>query len=167
MTAPARTDPTTAGCSPALACWSPADLPADTRTKRLVDRVVPRTGAGAFTFFVAVAVMVSVAGRIPDRPGLVVVASASGLAGAWCITNFWRCRQAHCVVTGVGWLALAAVAGFETGYGQSVIGGDEDLVFLVILAIALAFEFGVYVTRGTNALTRQQNSRRQPEPPHG
>jgi hypothetical protein len=53
-----------------------------------------------------------------------------------------------------GWLALSGFVFVEEGMGHSLIAGDEQLVFLAVLGIALAFEFAWYLVRGTNALTR-------------
>jgi hypothetical protein len=138
--------------SRALCGWAPPDLPADTPVKRRIDRLLPRNGPGAFLFFGLVAVALSVAGSFPTRPYLGTVAAASALAGGWCAVNFWRCRHAHCVVSAVGWLGLAAFSAVEVVLGRSVIGGNEGLVFLGILGVALLFEVGVYAARGTNAL---------------
>lgn len=87
-------------------CTSPPTLTADSGAKRAADRVLPR-GPAACAFFVAVAVLMELASRLPLRAGLTVAGIAIGAAGAWCSVNFWRCRHAHCVVTGAGWLALS------------------------------------------------------------
>jgi len=74
-------------------------------------------------------------------------------AGSWCALNFWRCRQAHCLVTGSGWLLLALLAAAEAGFGHSLIGGDEQLVFLAILVGGLGFECIWYLVHRDNAMT--------------
>jgi hypothetical protein len=85
------------------------------------------------------------------------VDTAAFLAGgSWCTMNFWRCRQAHCLLTGSGWLLLALFTVAEAGLGHSLIGGDEQLVFLGILAIGLVFEGTWYLMHRTNALTPAQ-----------
>jgi hypothetical protein len=141
-----------------LGGWSPPDLPADTPLKRLSDRLLPRSGLGACLFFGLVAVVLFVAGTLPTRPYLGLVAVASALAGGWCAVNFWRCRHAHCVVTAVGWLALAAFTTVEFVLGRSLIADSEGLVFLGVLAVALLFEVGVYAARGTNALAGSRSA---------
>ena len=95
--------------------------------------------------------------RILPAPACLIVDGAAALgAGTWCALNFWRCRHAHCLITGTGWLALALFAFAEagTGTGHSLIGGDEQLVFVAVLAIGLIFEGAWYLTHRTNALTR-------------
>jgi hypothetical protein len=42
----------------------------------------------------------------------------------------------------------------EAGLGRSLIGGDEQLVFLAVLAAAVAFEVAWRCARGTSAVTR-------------
>jgi hypothetical protein len=136
----------------ALWGWSPPRFPADTAFKRLVDRVQPRTGVGLLAFFAAVVVLLNVGQLLPRRADLATVGLAALLAGAWCALNFWRCRHAHCALTGVGWLALAVFTFAEAAVGRSVIGGDEPVVFLVVLGLGLAFEAGWYLRRGTNSI---------------
>jgi hypothetical protein len=59
---------------------------------------------------------------IPIALGVFLVSRAIGPAGlflaglyfgaysAYCLANFARCREAHCVITGAGWGILAIVA---------------------------------------------------------
>jgi len=70
------------------------------------------------------------------------------------VLNFWRCRHAHCVVSSTGWLVLSVLAFTGAGLGRSLIGGDEQLVFLAVLAAAVAFEVVWRCARGTSAVTR-------------
>jgi len=51
-------------------------------------------------FFVAVALGLSV-------PSLLVGALITLVASTYCLLNFWRCREAHCIVSGTEWGALA------------------------------------------------------------
>jgi hypothetical protein len=90
--------------------------------------------------------------HLPTRAGLAVVGLVVLMAGVWCSLNFWRCRHAHCLVTGAGWLALGVFAFTETVLGHSIIGGYELAVFLGVLAAALIFECSWYLTRHTNAI---------------
>ena len=136
----------------ALCGWSPPSLFADTRAKRLVDRVV----VGAVPALVVLAVVVAllnVAPHLPLRAALVLVGLAALAAGGWCSLNFWRCRHAHCLVTGPGWLGFSVFCFAEAGVGHSLIGGYEQPAFLGILALAVAFEAGWRSVKGTNAVT--------------
>src|SRR5215831_14166082 len=133
--------------------WSPPGLPADTPAKRRVDRLLPRAGWPAVAYFAAVIGLLGLAQLLPAPAYLVVDAVAFLAAGSWCALNFWRCRQAHCLLTGSGWLLLALFAAAEAGVGHSLISGDEQLVFLAILAIGLGFEAIWYLMHRTNAVT--------------
>ncbi|MGH7609470.1 MAG: hypothetical protein ACREOD_05955 [Candidatus Dormibacteria bacterium] len=137
-----------------LAC-SPPRLAADTRGKRIIDRLQP-TGVGQWVFFAVVAVSVSVAPSLPVRPGLAVDLVATVAASAWCLGNFWRCREAHCIVTGLGWAALAGLEVAEIVLGHSIISGDEGRAFVAILVIAMIFQCVWRTCCGTNALIHQR-----------
>jgi hypothetical protein len=77
-----------------------------------------------------------------------------GAASAWCLVNFWRCRQAHSIVTGTGWAALAVLIAIEFAVGRSFVLGSEGLVFLAILVVGVGFEALWRLLHGTNALVR-------------
>src|SRR6266567_377915 len=133
--------------------WSPPVLTADTLVKRRVDHILPRTGWPAVAYFAAVIGLLGLAQVLPAPAYLAVDAVAFLLGGTWCALNFWRCRHAHCLLTGSGWLLLALFAAAEAGLGRSLIGGDEQLAFLGILAAGLLFEGAWYLVRRDNAVT--------------
>lgn len=134
--------------------WSPPPLPADTQLKRLVDRFLPRGGPPVVVFFAVVIGMLNLASLLSSPAAELALEGAAALAaGGWCVLNFWRCRRAHCLVTGVGWLGLSLLAFVEAGLGHSVIGGCERGVFVLVLAIGCVFEAAWQITRGTNAMT--------------
>ena len=145
----------------ALWGWSPAARPAATPLQRRVDRILPRTGVSCVLYFLAVIALLGIAPHLPGRADLAVDGLAALGAGSWCGLNFWRCRQAHCVVNEVGWLGLALLAFVGAGLGHSVIGGYEQPVFVGVFVTALAFEGVWRAARGTNAVTArsQQVSR--------
>jgi hypothetical protein len=122
--------------------------------KRHVDHLLPRRGLPAVAYFAAVAGLLGLAQFLPAPAYLAVDAVAFAAGGSWCALNFWRCRQAHCLLTGSGWLLLALFAAAEAGLGHSLIGGDEQLVFLAVLAIGLVFEAGWYLVHRESAVTR-------------
>ena len=136
----------------ALWGWSPPDLPADTSLKRRADRLLPRTGCAAVCYCAAVVALLSLAPHLPERANLAVDGLAALVAAAWCGLNFWRCRHAHCVVTSTGWAALSILAFAEAALGRSLIGGDEQPVFLVVLAVAVVFEVAWRLARGSGAI---------------
>lgn len=143
-------------------CWSvPPLLHADTPAKRRVDRFLPRTCGQQALLIGAVLALLITASYLPTRAGLAVEGAAALIGGGYCIASFWRCRWAHCAVSGAGWLALSMLAFTEAGLGHSVIGGREQLVLLGVLVASLAFEGAYYLARGTNAVRgRAGRSRR-------
>src|SRR5262249_59591808 len=136
----------------------PPLLPADTPVKRSVDHIRPRTGLPAAAYFAAVIALLGLAQILPARAYLAVDAVAFLAGGTWCALSFWRCRQAHCLLSGSGWLLLALLAAAEAGLGRSLIGGDEQLVFLGILAIGLIFQSAWYLVHRDNAVTPAQTA---------
>lgn len=135
----------------ALCGWSPASLPADTPFKRRVDHI--RIGNGATVAVLVVVVgLLNLAPHLPTRPSLAVFGLAALVGGGWCSLNFWRCRHAHCLITGPGWLALSIFASVEAGLGHSLIAGYEQPGFMGVLAVALAFEGIWFLSRHTKAV---------------
>ena len=134
--------------------WSPPSLPADTQLKRLVDRFLPRAGMPVVVFFAVAIGTLSLASLVSNPAAELVLEGSTALAaGGWCALNFWRCRHAHCLVTGVGWLGLSLLAFMEAGLGRSVIGGYERGLFVVVLVIGCVFEAAWQITHGTKAMT--------------
>ena len=132
----------------------PPPLPADTAAKRRIDRLLPRPGIPAAVYFAALIVLLGLAPHLPRRAELAADGLAALAAGTWCGLNFWRCRQAHCLVSAAGWLGLSLVAFAGAAVGRSLIYGDEQLVFLGVLLAALAFEGLWYLRTGTNVIVR-------------
>jgi hypothetical protein len=119
----------------------PAPLPpAGTPAGRRAGLLFPRRGWPAVAYFAAVAGLLGLARLLPAPACLAVDAVAFAAGGSWCALNFRRSRQAHCLITGPGWLLLALFAATEAGLGRSLIGGGEQLVFLAILATGLGCE---------------------------
>jgi hypothetical protein len=106
----------------------------------------------ALLYYAAVAGLLNLAPHLPERGDLAIDGLAALAGAAWCGLNFWRCRHAHCVVTSTGWMALSLLAFTGAGLGRSLIGGNEQPVFLVVLAGAVAFEVAWSLAHGTNAV---------------
>lgn len=132
---------------------SPPRLPGDTRSKRLADRLLP-TGKGQWIFFGLVWVAIAMRPNLGVRPGLVLAAVATLAAASWCLVNFWRCREAHCALSGPGWAMLGAVELAGAVVGRSVVDRTESILFIAVLIAAYSFEFAWRARRGTNALVR-------------
>ncbi len=139
----------------ALFGWSPPARPPGTQLQRLADRIFPATGVGCALYLVAVIALLGIAPHLSVRADLGADGLAALAAGSWCLANFWRCRQAHCLIDGTGWLVLAILAFAEAELGRSVIGGHEQAGFVGVLVVALAFECVWRLARGTNAIIRR------------
>ena len=133
-------------------CCSPPQLSGSTRSKRFADRILPR-GLWLCLFFVVIALGLSAASQLPLRTGLALGAITTLLASSYCLLNFWRCREAHCIVSGTGWALLALFEFAELGVDRSLIDRSEGLVFLIIFALAYSFEAMWRLRYGTNAVT--------------
>ncbi len=139
-------------CGPRALCgWSPPPLAADTNLKWCVDHLLVGN-APALVMLAVVIGLFNLAPHLPIRADLAVDGVAALIGGGWCSLNFWRCRHAHCLVTGIGWLALAIFVFIESAIGRSLIGGNEQPVFIGVLAGALIFECAWYRARHTNAV---------------
>jgi hypothetical protein len=136
---------------PAGILCSPPPLKADTGANRVIDRILP-TGAWRCALFIAIAVGISAAGQLPTTSGLALGAATTFIASGYCLLNFWRCREAHCIISGTGWAALGLCETAEIALGHSLIHRNEGAVFVVILVIAVAFEAFWRTRHGTNAL---------------
>ena len=141
----------------ALWGWSPPPLPAGTRWQRRADRYLPTSGVPCLAYIAAIVGLLSLAPHLAPRGRLGLDATALVAAGGWCALNFWRCRHAHCLFTGAGWLALGAMALVEVGLGHSVIAGYEQPVFLGALVAGLGFEAAWTLSRRTNAMVPRRS----------
>lgn len=130
---------------------SPPRLTADTDAKRAIDLVLP-IGAWRYAFFIAIAVGISAADQLPNTPGLVLGAATTLVAGGYCMLNFWRCREAHCIISGTGWAALGLFEAAEIVLGHSLIHRNEGAVFVAILIVAVVFEAYWRTRHGSNAI---------------
>jgi hypothetical protein len=114
--------------------------------------MVLRTGLPALLTLALIVGLLGVAPFLTRRAELAVDGLAALVGSGWCGLNWWRCRHAHCLVTAAGWLVLAVVSGVEAALGRSVIGGNEQLVFVAVLVAGLVFEGAWCLTCGTNAV---------------
>ncbi len=105
---------------------------------------------GCCLFPVLAAVVVG-SSRLGTPGGLWLAAAYFLVFGGYCVANFARCREAHCVVTGWGWLALG-MAGVWSAVGNRAILGILWDAFAVIAIVGFAFEAAWTALRGTHAL---------------
>lgn len=105
---------------------------------------------------VVTVVVLSVAAGIGGRAGVALAAVWVLVSGTYCLANFSCCREAHCVVTGTGWTALALVGLARAsipGGGLGWFGVDAlTLAYLAILGAGYAFESVVTARTGRRSL---------------
>jgi len=133
-------------------CAPPAS-PATSAFERTLDAYTSLTAPyvrGCWVFL-TVAVVVAAGSLLGAVLGLVVQSAFFMVIGAYCLANFARCREAHCIVTGVGWAALAVA-----GVTAAVMGRDVRtaawIAFLVIFVLGHGFEAIWKSVHGSNAL---------------
>jgi hypothetical protein len=71
--------------------------------------------------------------------------------GGWCSLNFARCREAHCLITGTGFGALA-IAGLVALVLDEHWYDLLSLMILPVLVAAFVFEAAWTRRRGSNAV---------------
>lgn len=110
MTETTNRRPVLEGCR-SLLCERPPSL-APTRGWHMgVDRFLDLSRPLIWPIFLALGFLASItADQLSARAALLPAAVFFALVGGWCSLNFARCREAHCVVTGVGYGVLAVVA---------------------------------------------------------
>jgi len=141
-----------ADCCSAFSSTRPDPLPSSRRWHPLADRVLAATRAWLTPLVVAAGVLASFAsGFLDGGLRMLPLAAFFLVAGGWCVLNLARSREAHCLVTGLGWSGLGVLA-----LVAGVLGDDWRsptwIAFFVVLAVAICFEAGWTAMRGTTAL---------------
>lgn len=93
---------------------------------------------------------------VGGRGGLAVASVYAMVVGTCCLLNFLQCREAHCGVTGPGFL-LAALLGFAAALVPGTAlswyqTGPEAAAYLVVLAAGYALEWAVAARTGRRTL---------------
>ena len=101
--------------------------------------------------FLTVAVAWFVSRGLGSPDGLLVEGAFFLIFGTYCLANFARCREAHCIVTGLGWSALAIVSVGAVAVGHDIRGGAWT-AFLVIALAGHGFEAIWKARHGSNVL---------------
>lgn len=135
----------------------PPMLPGRSRLHRIADRFLRGVYAlgnlGLLTILLGGFFVASV---LPDHVGVWLAAALYLAAGLYCSVNFWRCREAHCVVTGIGFTALG-VGLLGAGAGvPNLISEHNGLILLGTLVLAVGFEAVWRAVHGSNAVRRER-----------
>jgi hypothetical protein len=92
------------------------------------------------------------AGALGGRIGVAIAGGYLVFFSAYCLLNFWVCREAHCALTGPGFGAiglLGLVGALWPGRSLSWYGVNvEGLAFLAVLTVGFAFERAVAARTG-------------------
>jgi hypothetical protein len=101
-----------------------------------------------------------VANQLPSRYAMLPAVVYFLILGGWCSLNFARCREAHCLITGVGFDALtiaALVAVIIDGHWYNLL----SLLILPLLIAGFAFEVVWTRRHGENAVRSRRNPANQ------
>jgi hypothetical protein len=132
---------------------APPVAPPGNRFERVLDSYTNMTAPflrGCYVFL-TVAVAWAVTSALGFPGGLLLQGAFFVVAGTYCLANFARCREAHCVVTGLGWSALA-IASVWAVVARHDIRGGAWTAFLVIALAGHGFEAIWKARHGSNAL---------------
>lgn len=133
-------------------CAPPAAPPRNT-LERMLDRYAELTAPflrGCYSLVVGAAV-VSVSIAVGGTGGLWMSAVYLAVAAAYCLSNFTRCREAHCIITGIGWGVTAVTAAAGAMTGQHWL-NHVWVAFAVIFVAGHGFEAVWTSFHGSNAL---------------
>ena len=143
-----------ADCCAAFASTQPPPLPPTRFWHPAADRILAATRPQLVPLLVALGLVASYVGQaLPTPLGMLPLGAFFLLAGGWCSLNFVRCREAHCVVNGLGWdaLGIAALAAFALGVDWR---DPLWVAFFAVLAGSVVFEFSWVALRGSTAVRR-------------
>lgn len=138
-------------------CAPPVASPRN-RFERALDAYTSMTAPflrGCFVF-VTVAAAYAASSALGLVDGLLAEAAFFLVAGTYCLANFARCREAHCIVTGLGWSALA-IASVVAVLAERDIRGSAWIAFLIIALGGHGFEGVWKAAHGSNALRLGQD----------
>jgi hypothetical protein len=133
-------------------CAPPADQ-ARNAFERALDAYTDLTAPflrGCFLFPILAAVVYG-SFRLGMPAGLWLAAVYFLGFGSYCLANFTRCREAHCVVTGWGWSVLGVV-GLWGALTADDLRSTLWNAFAVIALLGFAFEAVWTMRKGINAL---------------
>jgi hypothetical protein len=133
-------------------CAPPAAPPRNA-LERALDRYTDLTAPlfrGCYAFTVA-GVSFLASALLGQRGGLWLAGGYFLALGAYCLANFARCREAHCIVTGIGWSALAGVSVWGALAGRA-LRGTAWAAFLLIAVAGHLFEAFWTAAHGSNEL---------------
>jgi len=132
---------------------APAAAPPRNGLERLLDFYTSVTGPllSGCLVFVTVAAAWALSRALGSAAGQAVEGTFFIVFATYCLANFARCREAHCVVTGFGWSAVGVACVVSLMLGHDTRGAAWD-AFLVVAVIGFGFEALWMARHGNNAL---------------
>ena len=100
---------------------------------------------------IPVGIGVFLASRVASPGGLYIAGLYFAAFGAYCLANFARCREAHCIITGLGWTILTVVT-FTAAALHLAWFGPIWNTFLIVFVIGHGFELIWAAVRHTHVL---------------
>lgn len=154
MNRPHQSRSTLADLCSAFASTQPPSRPSTRSWQIAADRVLAAARPQLVPLLICLGFLASFMSRVLPTPlGMLALAAFFLVAGGWCTLNLVRCREAHCLVTGLGWDALGIVS-----LGAIIVGVDLRgwvwLGFFAVLVAGVVFELGWAALRGGTALRR-------------
>lgn len=135
----------------------PAALEPTRRWHTAADRFLIATRAWLIPAAVVLGVGAGqLADQLPSRYAMLPAVVYFLILGGWCSLNFARCREAHCLITGAGFAALAIAALVAVGihaHWYNLL----SLMILPLLIAGLAFEVVWTSRHGENAVRSGRN----------
>jgi hypothetical protein len=149
-----------AGCCSPL-CSRPAALPSTRRWHGAADRCLIATRPAVVPAAILFGVLAGqIANELPSGYAMLPAVGYFLALGGWCSLNFARCREAHCLVTGAGFDALAVTALVAVGLGRDWY---TLLSVLIVPVLVGGFVFeAVWTSRqGSNAIRSRRGRAHQ------
>jgi hypothetical protein len=140
MSSPHRRAITLVECCSAFASTQPPALPQTHRWHRWADRLLSASRPPLVPLLIGLGAIASLAGGVlPVGPAMLALGAFFLVSGGWCDLNLARSREAHCLVTGIGWSTLATLA-FVAAWRGADWHNALWLAFFGVLAAGVAFE---------------------------
>jgi hypothetical protein len=143
-----------ADCCSAFAATRPASLPQTRAWHRLADQFLAGSRPSLVPLLIGLGALASwTSSALTGGLTMLPLTGFFFVAGVWCLLNFARSREAHCVVDGFGWTGLATISLMVTVAGIEAATAAW-IVFVAILVLAILFETAWANASGTTALRR-------------
>lgn len=145
---------TFADCCSAFAGTRPASLPETRSWHRGADRLLAVTRPALVPLLIGLGWLASLTSEaLSGGRAMLPFAAYFGLAGGWCLLNLARSREAHCLVTGIGWTGLAFLS-LAAALGGIDAVSAAWLAFVAVLGLGICFEVMWAARAGSTAFRR-------------